>query len=640
MDRKSLIGFVIIAVVVTVWMMINSKNQQEEAALLQHQQDSIARIDSINRVNDAAKAKIAEDSLKLVVAKDTTKKLNLDSIRLVKSNEAYGAFVSAAKGNNVPVTLENEKIKLTIYPRGGRIGQVEIKGVKTHAGKPLILFYPDSTHFGLSFFDNKSRRLDTDSLYFSSEDKNVSVAGKDSSGIRFRLYADSAKTRYIEYLYTLRGNTYTPGFKVSFVGCETVFAQQPNIDLNWSMNTPPQEKKVSNERQVATVYYYFDGEDDVEELDISKDEVEKITGQVKWMSFKQQFFSSILVADTHFESDGEAEVNVPTDLFTVKRMRATLPLPYKNGPKETFGMRFYFGPNDYHELKSHNLHFERQTNLGWGIFGWLNRYVFIPVFNWLGDMFPHNYGLVILLLTLMVKIILFPIAYKSFLSSAKMRVLKPEMEELNVKYKEDPMKKQSATMEMYRKAGVNPAAGCIPLLLQLPILFALIRLFPAAYELRQEHFLWAEDLSTYDSIWDFGFNIKFYGDHMSLFALLMTVSTLLYTWLNQQMLSPGSTQLPGMKWLIYIMPIMFLGFLNDYSAALSYYYFLSNIITFGQMFIMRRFVDEQAIRAKIEENKKKPAKTGGFLQRLEAAQRDRVKQMQEQQKNGNGKKKK
>lgn len=627
MDRKSLIGFVIIAVVVTVWMMIKNNNDQQEAAILQHQQDSIARIDSINHVKAVAKAKAEEDSLKKIVVKDST--LNLDSVRLAKKNEVYGAFAAASKGDNTPVVLENEKIKMSIYPRGGRIGQVEIKGQKTHAGKPLILFYPDSTHFGLSFFDNKSRRIGTDSLYFQSTSKSVSVAGKDSSSVSFRLYGDSAKTRYIEYLYTLRGNTFMPSFNINFVGCETFFAQQPMVDLNWSMVTPQQEKKVKNERAATTVYYYFDGEDGIEDLDITKDEKEKVTGEPKWISFKQQFFSSILVANSHFENNSEVEVIVPTDPFTIKKMRANLPLAIKNGTKESFGMQFYFGPNDYHELKNQNLHFEKQINYGWGIFGWLNRGVFIPVFNWLGDMLPNNYGLVILLLTIMVKLILFPIAYKSFLSSAKMRVLKPEMDELNEKFKDDPMKKQSATMEMYRKAGVNPAAGCIPLLLQLPILFALIRLFPAAFELRQQHFLWAEDLSTYDSIWDFGFNIPWYGDHMSLFALLMTISTLLYTWMNQQMLSPGSAQLPGMKWLIYLMPIMFLGFLNDYSAALSYYYFLSNIITFGQMILMRRFVDEKAIHAKIQENKKKPAKSG-FLQRLEAAQRERVKQIQDQ----------
>ncbi|HET6990837.1 MAG TPA: membrane protein insertase YidC, partial [Bacteroidia bacterium] len=289
--------------------------------------------------------------------------------------------------------------------------------------------------------------------------------------------------------------------------------------------------------------------------------------------------------------------------------------------------------------KSHNLQLEREINLGSSIFGWLNRYVFVPLFTWLGNNFA-SYGLVILLLTIIVKIVLFPIAYKSFLSAAKMRVMKPEIDQINEKYgKDDPMKKQQATMALYKQAGINPAAGCIPLLLQIPILFTLIRLFPAAYELRQQPFLWATDLSTYDSVWNFGFSIPGYGDHMSLFALLMTVSTILYTWMNQQMLSPGSTQLPGMKWLIYLMPVIFLFALNKYSAALSYYYFVSNIITFGQMFLMRRYVDHDAIRAKIDAHKLKPVKQSGFMQRLEQAQRKRMEEMKKQQANIKGKKK-
>lgn len=258
----------------------------------------------------------------------------------------------------------------------------------------------------------------------------------------------------------------------------------------------------------------------------------------------------------------------------------------------------------------------------------------MPLFDWLGS-FGWNYGIVILLLTFIVKIILFPIAYKSYLSSAKMRVLKPEMDELNEKHKDDdPMKKQQATMALYKKAGVNPAAGCIPLLLQIPILFALLRLFPSVYELRQNGFWWAPDLSTYDSIWDFGFHVPAYGDHMSLWALLMTISTLLYTWMNQQTMSTGP-QLPGMKWLIYLMPLFFLSFLNENAAALSYYYFVSNMITFGQMALMRRFVDEKAIHAKIQDNKKKPVKqSSGFLQRLEQAQRKRMEEAKQLPKGG------
>lgn len=642
MDKKSIIGFVLIAVILVVWMTINNNQNAKEAAQVKKYQDSVAKVDSLQRIADARAAKRKADSLALV-PKDTLR-VNADSIAAVQQKKIYGSFSAVSKGDNTPVTIENEKIKATIYPLGGRIGQVELKGMQTSSGKPLILFRNDSTRFGLSFFDKDRRRFNTDSLYFTIEGKGFAVAGNDSNAVRVRLYADSTKSKYIEYLYSLRGNTYMLGCTASFIGFNSVLPDdESTIDLNWSMVTPSQEKNIENESRVATVFYNFLGEEGVENLSESKDEKQNLTGEVKWISFKQQYFSSILIAGTKFPNGVQVGIHKPSDPYSVKSMSTLVSIPFGRTEKESFPMRFYFGPNKFSELKSHNLHLEREINLGSSLFGWLNRYIFVPLFSWLGSNLA-SYGLVILLLTIIVKIVMFPIAYKSFLSSAKMRVLKPEIDEINEKFgKDDPMKKQQATMALYKKAGVNPAAGCIPLLLQIPILFSLIRLFPAAFELRQQPFLWAHDLSTYDSIWDFGFKIPWYGDHMSLFALLMTISTLLYTWMNQQMLSPGSAQLPGMKWLIYIMPLMFLGFLNSYSAALSYYYFLSNIITFGQMALMRKYVDHDAIRAKIDENKKKPVKQSGFMQRLEEAQRKRVQQMKEQQsqqKGGNKGKKK
>jgi YidC/Oxa1 family membrane protein insertase len=645
MDKKSIIGFVLIAVILVVWMTINSNNTAKEAALQKKKDDSIARVDSIRRVADAITAKRKADSIALLPKeKDTVQVVTVagtDSV-IIAPKKAYHVFDDALKGDNTPVVIENEKLKASIFPRGGRIGEVELKGLKTSAGKPLILFRPDSTHFGLAFFDKEDRRFNTDSLYFTIEGKGFSVAGNDSSSIAVRLYADTLKDKYIEYLYSLRGNTYMLGCTINFVGFDKVFpTSQSFVDLDWSMNTPQQEKAIKNEQAISTVYFNFAGEEGVEYLSVSENEKKDVTGELKWISFKQQYFSSVLIAGSKFNNGTKVSVAMPSDPFTVKRMGANVIIPLNRTAKESFPMRFYFGPNGFAELKSHGLHLERQIDLGWGLFGWLNRFIFIPLFSFLGSHIA-SYGLVILLLTIIVKIVMFPIAYKSFLSSAKMRVLKPEIEEINERYgKEDPLKKQQATMALYKKAGVNPAAGCIPLLLQIPILFSLIRLFPAAFELRQQSFLWATDLSTYDSIWDFGFEVPFYGDHMSLFALLMTASTLLYTWMNQQMLSPGSAQMPGMKWLIYLMPIFFLVFLNSYSAALSYYYFLSNVISFGQMWFMQRYVDHDAIRAKIDENKKKPVKQSGFMQRLEQAQKKRLEQLKEQQgKGGNNKGKK
>jgi YidC/Oxa1 family membrane protein insertase len=301
-------------------------------------------------------------------------------------------------------------------------------------------------------------------------------------------------------------------------------------------------------------------------------------------------------------------------------------VPYNPASDQIIGFSIYLGPNSFSEMRAYKLDLERQIPLGWGFFllGWINMYVVIPIFNWLGS-YGWNYGIVIFILTLIIKILLFPIAYKTYLSSAKMRVLKPEIDEISAKFpkQEDAMKKQQAIMELYKKAGVNPMAGCVPMLLQFPILIAMFRFFPASIELRQQSFLWAHDLSSYDSILDLPFSIPFYGSHVSLFTLLMTASTIIYTYLNNQMMGAQSNQLPGMKTMMYIMPIMFLGLFNNYASGLSYYYLLANLITFAQMYIFRISINEDKLHKQIQENKKKPVKKSSFQLRLEEAARKR-----------------
>lgn len=634
MDRKSLLGLAIIAMLLTLWLTWDNGDKDAEAKRLR-EEDSLNKVRLIEEQKFAAEKKKQEDSLLLLAAKDSS--FSLDKYHEDQVRAKMGVFFGAATGDNAPVVLENSKIKATTYPRGGMIGQVELLGIKTHTGQPLILFTADSTRFALEFFDSQRRRFKTDSLYFRTTPGATKATAAQPASVTYRLYADSSTTTYIEYKYTLKENDYLVDLDIALVGCDKLFSVDTKfLDLVWVQRMPSQEKNLENERRTATVFYRFNEDENIENLSEAEPEQKDVTGALKWVAFKQQYFSSIIIADKKFDDGATLAVNLPSDPFTVKTVAATLPVPFNKTPSENFGLQFYFGPNDYHQLESYNLMLEREIYLGWGIFGWLNKWVFMPTFDWLSG-FNWNLGIVILLLTIIVKILLFPIAYKSYLSSAKMRVLKPEIDELNEKYKdEDPMKKQQATMGLYKKAGVNPAAGCVPLLLQIPVLFALLSLFPAMYILRQNGFWWAPDLSTYDSVWDFGFNIPGYGDHMSLWALLMTISTLLYTWMNQQTMSTGP-QLPGMKWLIYLMPLIFLSFLNKNSAALSYYYFISNMITFGQMALMRRFVDEKAIRAKIEDHKKKPVKTSGFLQRLEQAQRKRMEEVRQQQ--GKGKKK-
>jgi YidC/Oxa1 family membrane protein insertase len=345
----------------------------------------------------------------------------------------------------------------------------------------------------------------------------------------------------------------------------------------------------------------------------------------------------VIIADDYFDKSG-ADVtshNEKSSEKYIKDYSANLTIPYSHKPNESFGMKFYFGPNHYQTLKQYDaLDLERQIPLGWGIFGWVNRFLVIPIFNFLSSL-NISYALIILALTLVFKILLFPVAYKTYVSSAKMRVLKPEIDELNKKYSnDDPLKKQQATMALYKKAGVSPLAGCIPALLQMPILIALVRFFPSSIELRQQGFWWVKDFSSFDSVWNFGHVpvIDFiYGDHVSVWALLCTITTLIYTQMNSQLMSgTQNQQMPGMKYMMYIMPVMFLPFLNKFSAGLSYYYTLANVISFLQMWVIRKFlVDEKKLHAQIEEHKKKPVKQSGFQQKLQ-------KRLEEMQKQRNG----
>ncbi|HTB32249.1 MAG TPA: membrane protein insertase YidC, partial [Bacteroidia bacterium] len=538
-----------------------------------------------------------------------------------------GIFYPALTGKDNTYVLENDLLKATIGTKGGKIESVELKNFKTSAGGPLILFTPDSNHFGL-ILNAYSKFISTDSLYFTSVSNSTST-GRDSSMVTMQLNTADPK-KYIQFVYSLKTGTYLLQCSVRVVGLQDIIASNSqDISLDWSMHAPSQEASVQNQQRTSTVYYKF-YQDEVDHLSPMKDDKKILASDISWVSFKQQFFSSILIANTKFGSPAvECENNKNPKL--VKNYSADLTIPYGHNSDENFGMSFYFGPNNYKLLKKYSsgndLDLNGQISLGWGIFGWVNKFIVIPIFDFLNG-FNMNYGLVILILTIVIKSLLFPIAFKTYVSSAKMRVLKPEIDEIGKKFPktEDAMKKQQAVMGLYKKAGVNPMAGCLPMLLQLPILYALISFFPASIELRQQHFLWAHDLSTYDSIYNFGFNVPFYGDHISLFALLMTLSQYLYLSANQQLMGTGGNDQMAktMKWMMYLTPVMILGFLNSYSAGLSYYYFLANLITFGQTFLARRFINEKELHRKMQENKAKPVKVSKFQKKLD----DMVKQQQ------------
>jgi YidC/Oxa1 family membrane protein insertase len=581
----------------------------------------------------------------LAVGKDSTSNIQhlasnhlSDSAKQIERVNKYDVFASASKDSNKFFTIENELLKATISSKGGRICSVQLKKYRTYDSLPLTLFDADSSSFGLLFDTEHNRTINSSDLYFEPIGNSFSVSGDGIKKFAVRLYAKTdsiKKDKYIEYEYSLAGNSYMLGCKLNVMGMQDVIASNLNdFSLNWTMKTPSQERDLKTQRAASTTYFkYVDEEPDY--INEAKDETKTLSAKVKWLAFKQQFFTSVIIADDFFDKTG-ADVtshNEKTSVKYVKDYSANLTIPYSHKPNESFGMKFYFGPNHFQTLKKYDLSLEKEIPLGWGIFGWVNRFLVIPVFNFLAS-FNINYGIIILCLTLVFKTLLFPVAYKTYVSSAKMRVLKPEIDEINKKFgTEDALKKQQATMALYKKAGVSPLAGCIPALLQMPILMALFRFFPSSIELRQQGFWWAHDLSTYDSIWNFGKLpvIDFiYGDHVSVWALLCTITTLIYTQMNSQLMgSTQNAQMPGMKYMMYFMPIMFLPFLNKFSAGLSYYYTLANVISFLQMWVIRKYlVDEKKLHAQIEENKKKPAKAPSSFQqklqkRLEDAQKGR-----------------
>jgi len=603
----------------SIWM----TPSKEDMAAARRKADSVSQVLHTDSLSKA----MAESFQKKIA--DSLTNSNPSIAPIINDDTVTNGFSAIAKAENKFYTIESDLLKLKISARGGRIWSAQLKDYQTYDTLPLILFSGDSTEFGFEFNTEDLKLVNTNNLMFvpvmTPGEDSIRVSGKDSLQFALRVYptkADSSiSTSYIEYVYTLKGNNYLVGFRVNFVGMNKFLANNTrDMSLLWSANLMQQERSFKTENTQTTIYY-MDGVDEVNNLTETEDQKERVSTAVKWVSFKQQFFSATLIADDKFlsadlESAAFAE---NSNNRLLKSLKSSFVLPFDISGEQSYNLNWYLGPNKYKLLRQYKLNLERQIPLGWGFFlmHWINRFAVLPVFNWLEGA-AINYGIIILILTVLLKIVLFPIAWKTYISSAKMRILKPEIEEINAKFpkKDDAMKKQQATMSLYKKAGVNPMAGCVPMLLQFPILIAMFRFFPAAFELRQQPFLWAHDLSSYDSIYNLPFNIPFYGDHVSLFTLLMTISTIFYTKLNNDMM--GSTnQMPGMKTMMYLMPIMFLGFFNNYSAGLSYYYLLANLFTFAQMFIIRRFVNETKLHARIQENKAKPVKKSSWQKRLE-----------------------
>lgn len=603
MDKNTFTGLFLILIIIvgSTFLLKPSESELKREKMVQ---DSIARTQAQANV-------ITQASL------DSTKTV---AKQIEDAAALKGPFGKAYVGTNTPIILENELLKVNISSKGGRIESVELKDYKTFDQKPLLLFEGDANKFGLTF-NVGGKNIATNDLFFNSSAGVVSQG--DSSTVTMRLnYSDDA---YIDYIYTLKSGSNKVEFTIVTQGLNDVITPTRNLTLNWEASLKQKEKDLPSEQRSSTVYFKH-GDNEVDELSVSKDDKKDIDNRIEWVSFKQHFFSNVLIAKNGF-TKGTVTVNTSGSPEVVKAFSAAMQLPFSTNSVNAYPMEFYFGPNKFSTLKAQGHGIEKQIDMGYWPLKYINRYAVLPIFNFL-EGFNWNYGLIILALTILLKVVLFPLTYKSYLSMAKMRILKPEMDQIKAKVGEDNTALlQQEYMKLYKQAGVNPLGGCLPMLLQLPIIMAFFFFFPNLFELRQESFLWMTDLSTYDAFFKFGFTLPFLGGHISLMCVLMTVSTLIYTYFNNQV--SGATG--QMKYIGYISPIIFFGVLNSYPSGLNYYYFLANMITFLQQYIIRLFVDDAKIHAKIQEHKKKPVvekKKSGFQKRMD----DYIRQQQQQSK--------
>ena len=553
--------------------------------------------------------------------------------RAIADGDRYGSFGRHLHGDSSTVVLENDLLKLELANKGGIISQATLKDYDTYVGGDTTLvklFSPQTS--GYSFIlSSASQRFDTGNFYFTP------VVENDSTVL---MKLDLEKGAMWGLRYTLRPDSYVVKIEIVQSGMNTIIPSSvASIDMQWSQKMARNETGRTFEERNSGIFYKYSGESP-DNLSETSDDSKSLNQKVKWVSFKNQFFSSALIPTSAFTAAELKSTVINDDPRYLKQMEMKATMDYSSTSANPVSFDLFLGPNLYPLLASlddtvspdEDLELTHLIPLGWSLFRWINTLIIIPVFTFLGS-FISNYGVIILLLTIFIKIILFPFTYKSYMSQAKMRVLAPEIKEINDKYpgNENAMVRQQKTMQLYSKAGASPFSGCLPLMLQMPVLIAMFSFFPSCIELRGEAFLWAKDLSAPDVIFTLPFTIPFYGNHVSLFCLLMTVTNILYTQINMQN-QPSSASMPGMKWMMYLMPLMFLFFFNDYASGLSYYYFLSLLITIIQTYIFRRCVNEKKVREQMMANAAKPKKKSGFMARLEEAQRRQQAMLREQQK--------
>ena len=589
MDKNTITAFVLIGLILIIFQTINqpSKEELEARKLEKQKQEQAAQA-------PAQTAPVAQTP-SVASSEEVMKMFNQQS----------------TNSEGTKTTLESDKFTVVFDSKGGRVDKVELKEFNTSDGQPVIVMDDEEDQFTYQLLLNNQN--------FSTQDFDFAIQNQTANSVTYRLSAGEGG--YIEQKYQLSEEDYSIDYDLNIVGLQNQISSS-DLNLKWITNLRQQEEDLENERYRTSIYYQ-DSEEDVDYLAERTDDEDDLENlDLKWLSFKQHFFNNTLIAKNEGFSAGKISSKNPTDESdpTLKVLEADLFIPYDKSPSFNMPMQLYLGPNHYNTLKAKGIGLENTVYLGWTIFRWVNVGFIIPIFNFLNK-FISSYGIIILILTVLIKTLLFPLTFRSYKSMAKMGALRPELEAIKAKFPDDMQRQQQETMKLYSKTGVNPVGGCLPQMLQMPILIAMFYFFPSSIELRQESFLWAHDLSTYDSILNLPFKIPFYGSHVSLFTLLMAGASLAYTQLNSQMNAASAN--PQMKFVQYFMPFFLIFIFNSFSAGLTYYYFLSNVITFAQQWSIKKFfINDDKLRAEMNSNKAKPKKQGGFQQRLEKMLKD------------------
>jgi YidC/Oxa1 family membrane protein insertase len=625
MDKNTIIGFVLIGVIIFTFGWLNRPSQEEIAQ--KRLQDSIMLAEHT--------AQQAEMLLKQQQQQQVSDSVPVNNLSDDQQYSLYGAFAASAVGEEQFFSIENGLLSLKFTTRGGQLSSAQLNEYAAYDSLPLMLFDQNESSFGLTLSTSNNRVVNTENLYFEP------IPSTDSLSLTMRLHAGEGK--YLDYIYTLLPDSYLLDLKIASQGMDSVLSLNTmSLPLQWTQKIRQQELGRKFEDQRTQLYYKYSAES-VDYLSESREDAKVISNRLKWIGYKDQYFSTVLISGQNFESS-ELESKVFKFGKYTKEFKTRTEVAFDIRGAQATSFTYYLGPNRYKLLKNYNEQFagedmqlEKLVPLGMSLFRFVNRLVIIPVFDFLTSV-CGSVGIAIFLLTLLIRVVLFPLTYKSLLSSAKMRVLKPQVEEINEKYpgQDHAMTRQQKTMELYRRAGASPMSGCLPMLLQMPFWIALFMFFPSAIELRHESFLWAKDLSTYDAIISWNTYVPlitpYFGNHISLFCLLMTITSIVYTKFNMEQTNTGQQQMPGMKLMMYFMPLMMLVFLNQYPAGLNYYYFVSTFVSILLTMLFRYFLNEEKLLAKLEENKKKPVKKSGFMARLEEAQKQQQASMRQQAK--------